>query len=134
MFELALEGNALDAVKADLDRFDALIAENPDLLRLVRSPVFGADEQDKALTAILEKAGIKGLSASFLLAVTANRRLFAVRQILSVLGTLVLPTQFGLARAAEAFDPDGRLKDPAQQKSVDAVARELVSLLSRLMA
>ena len=43
LFELALDNKAVDAVKADLDRFDALIAENPDLNRLVRSPVFDAD-------------------------------------------------------------------------------------------
>ena len=28
LFELALEGNAVDAVKTDLDRLDALIAES----------------------------------------------------------------------------------------------------------
>ncbi len=47
LFELALEENAIDAVKADLDRFDALVAESADLARLVRSPVFTADEQMK---------------------------------------------------------------------------------------
>ena len=41
LFELALEERALDKVKADLETFDALIAANPDLDRLVRSPVFG---------------------------------------------------------------------------------------------
>jgi F-type H+-transporting ATPase subunit delta len=82
LFELALEGNAIDAVKADLERFDALVADNPDLARLVRSPVFGADEQAKALNAVLAAAGIGGLSAQFLEAVTANRRLFAVRDMI----------------------------------------------------
>ena len=49
LFELALEDKATDKVKADLERFDALVAESADLLRLVRSPVFTADEQTKAL-------------------------------------------------------------------------------------
>jgi F-type H+-transporting ATPase subunit delta len=82
LFELSLEGNAIDAVKADLERFDALVAENADLRRLVRSPVFGADEQAKALKAVLAAAQISGLSAQFLEAVTANRRLFAVRDMI----------------------------------------------------
>jgi F-type H+-transporting ATPase subunit delta len=82
LFELALESSAIDAVKADLERFDALVAENADLRRLVRSPVFGADEQAKALKAVLSAAGISGLSAQFLEAVTANRRLFAVRDMI----------------------------------------------------
>ena len=66
LFELALEEHAIDAVQADLDRFDALVAESPDLQRLVRSPVFTAEEQTRALSAVLDKAGIDGLAARFL--------------------------------------------------------------------
>jgi chromate reductase len=60
------------------------------------------------------------------------RGLFAVRQILGVLGCIVLPTQFALARANEAFDEAGALRDPAQQKSVDAVVSELTNVLTKL--
>ena len=49
LFELALEQKALDPVNADLERFDAMVADSVDLARLVRSPVFSADEQIKAL-------------------------------------------------------------------------------------
>jgi F-type H+-transporting ATPase subunit delta len=89
LFELALEEHAIDAVKTDLDRFDALIADNPDLQRLVRSPVFTAEEQTRALTAVLDKAGIGGLSARFLKVVSANRRLFAARDMVRDFRTLV---------------------------------------------
>ena len=82
LFELALENKAVDAVKKDLEAFDALVAGSADLNRLVRSPVFGADEQLKALSAILDKAGIKGLAANFLRVITANRRLFAARDMI----------------------------------------------------
>jgi len=82
LFELALEEKATDAVKKDLDAFDALIADSADLNRLVRSPVFGADEQLAALGAILDKAGIKGIAANFLRVITTNRRLFAVRDMI----------------------------------------------------
>jgi F-type H+-transporting ATPase subunit delta len=82
LFELALENKAVDAVKKDLDQFDALIADSADLNRLVRSPVFDADEQLKALSAILAKAGISGLAANFLRVITTNRRLFAVRDMI----------------------------------------------------
>ena len=83
LFELARETDAIDAVKADLDRFDALVAENPDLNRLVRSPVFSAAEQLQALSAVLDRAGIGGLAAKFLKLVTTNRRLFAARDMVS---------------------------------------------------
>jgi F-type H+-transporting ATPase subunit delta len=89
LFELALEEHAIDAVKADLDRFDALISKSPDLQRLVRSPVFTAEEQTKALTAVLDKAGIGGLAARFLQVVSSNRRLFAVRDMAAAFRALV---------------------------------------------
>jgi F-type H+-transporting ATPase subunit delta len=82
LFELALENKVVDAVKIDLDQFDALVADSADLNRLVRSPVFDADEQLKALSAILAKAGIGGLAANFLRVITTNRRLFAVRDMI----------------------------------------------------
>jgi F-type H+-transporting ATPase subunit delta len=89
LFELALESNAVDAVKADLGRFDAMVGDSADLMRLVRSPVFGADEQEKALGAVLERAGIGGLAAKFLKLVTSNRRLFAVRDMVKAYRALV---------------------------------------------
>ncbi len=89
LFELARDEKSVDAVKADLDALDAMIAESPDLLRLVRSPVFGADEQGKALAAVLDKAGIKGLAYNFLLLVASNRRLFAVRDMIRGFRALV---------------------------------------------
>jgi F-type H+-transporting ATPase subunit delta len=89
LFELALEQNAVDVVRADLDRFDGLVAESSDLERLVRSPLFTAEEQVRALDAVLERAGIGGLSAQFLRVVTTNRRLFAVRDMAKAYRMLV---------------------------------------------
>ena len=89
LFELALETNAIDAVKGDLEAFDALITQSADLARLVRSPVFSSEQQVRALGAVLDLASLRGLSAQFLLTVASNRRLFAVRDIIKAYGTLV---------------------------------------------
>ena len=78
LFELALEAKAIDRVTAELDGFAAMLEESEDLRRLVRSPVFSRDEQARAMSAILDRAGIKGLTANFLGLVVKNRRLFAV--------------------------------------------------------
>ena len=78
LFDLALESNALSEVAAALDNFQALIDESADLKRLILSPVFGSDEQLKAITAILDKAGISGLAGNFIKVAADNRRLFAV--------------------------------------------------------
>lgn len=78
LFELALEAKKLKEVEADLGSFAALLDSSNDLARLVRSPVFSADDQQRALAAILKKAGMKPLTANFLSLVAKNRRLFAV--------------------------------------------------------
>lgn len=78
LFELALESNVVDAVLADLDRFDGMIAESADLARLVRSPVFAADVQLKAISAVLDRAGIGGLAANLIKIAASNRRLFVL--------------------------------------------------------
>jgi len=89
LFELARDSNAIEQVQADLNGFDTMVASSPDLTRLVRSPVFSAEDQAKALIAILEKAGIKGIAANFLRVVAANRRLFAAREIIRGFNALV---------------------------------------------
>jgi F-type H+-transporting ATPase subunit delta len=78
LFQLARDGDALDAVTADLDNFHAMLDESDDLARLVRSPVYTADEQNRAVTAVLGKAGITGLAANFIGLVAKNHRLFAI--------------------------------------------------------
>ena len=89
LFELARDENSIDAVKAELDRFAAMLDESADLKRLVRSPVFAAEAQLKALSAVLEKAEITGVSANFLKVLTANRRLFAVADVIRAFRALV---------------------------------------------
>jgi F-type H+-transporting ATPase subunit delta len=88
LFSLATESRDTDGVAAALATFDRLIAESPDLQRLVRSPVFSAAEQLKGLTPILERAGIAGVAANFIKLVAAKRRLFAIRDMIAQYGKL----------------------------------------------
>ena len=89
LFELARDEKSIDAVRADLDRFNAMLDESADLRRLVRSPVFSSEAQSKALAAVLDQAGISGISANFLKVLTANRRLFAVADVIRAFNALV---------------------------------------------
>jgi F-type H+-transporting ATPase subunit delta len=89
LFELARDERAIDAVKADLDTFAAMLEQSADLRRLVRSPVFAAEAQLKALSAVLDKAGITGVSANFLKVLTVNRRLFAISDVIRAFNALV---------------------------------------------
>ncbi len=78
LFELASEGNAIDAVARDLDSFSAMLAESADLRRLVESPAFSAEDQTAAVKAVLAKAGISGVAGNFIGLVASKRRLFAL--------------------------------------------------------
>ena len=89
LFELAREQNAIDRVNVDLDRFDALVAEVADLARLLRTPVFSAEEQTRALSGVLERVGIDGLAANVLKLLGTNRRLFAALDVARAYRALV---------------------------------------------
>jgi F-type H+-transporting ATPase subunit delta len=124
LFELALEENALDAVKADLDRFDALLSGNADLTRLVRSPVFSSEEQVRALSAVLGVVEIRGLAARFLLTATSNRRLFAVRDIITAYRALV-------SRHRGEVTAQVTLAAPAREHHLAAIKNALSSVTGK---
>ena len=57
LFELAKEERQLPQVEADLRAFQGMLDASEDLRRLVRSPVIAADDQARALDAILPRLG-----------------------------------------------------------------------------
>jgi len=83
IFELALDADQLTAVETDLGNFAGLVADNPDLKRLVTSPVFSAEEQTRAVTKILERVGIGGLVGNLIKVAAGNRRLFVVPDVIT---------------------------------------------------
>lgn len=138
----------------DLEAAERLPANARELKRLMIEHdgfLISAPEYNSSISGVLKNAidwvsrpqpdeppapAFRGKVAGLLAASPGNlggiRGLFHVRQVLTILGTLVIPTQFGLARAREAFNEDGSLKDPAHQQAVDRVATELVDILARL--
>ena len=89
LFELGLEANALDRILNELNRFHEAMDAVDDLARLVKSPVFTADEQQRAISAILEQMRIEGLTANFLKLIAKNRRLFALPDMIKAFRALV---------------------------------------------
>ncbi|MGU3383535.1 F0F1 ATP synthase subunit delta [Methylobacterium sp. D53M] len=98
LFELARDERQVDAVAESLDQFDTLLKESADLRRLVRSPVFSAEEQAAAIGAVLDKAGIGGLAGNFIRLAASNRRLFALPDMIDAFRTLVQDSK-GIVRA-----------------------------------
>lgn len=89
LFELAREENAIDQVARDLDSFDRMLAESPDLLRLVKSPIFTAEEQSRAVGTILDRAGIRGLAGNLIRLAASKRRLFVLPDMIRAYRALV---------------------------------------------
>jgi F-type H+-transporting ATPase subunit delta len=82
LFDLAGEDSALERVEADLGLLGGLIDESADLKRLIVSPVFSAEEQERAIGAIADRAGVTPLTGNFLRLAAKNRRLFALLGII----------------------------------------------------
>jgi F-type H+-transporting ATPase subunit delta len=82
LYALASDERQTAEIAAALASLQAMIAGSPDLRRLVRSPVFSAEEQTKALDAIMAEAGISGIAANFVRLVAAKRRLFALSDMI----------------------------------------------------
>ena len=61
-----------------------------------------------------------------------RRGLVHVRSILGDIGVIVLPDQFALAKAHEAFHADGSLKDPKQQAGIEGLGKALASFVAKL--
>jgi F-type H+-transporting ATPase subunit delta len=89
VFELALETKSIDAVERDFQTLKGLLAENADLTRLVRAPVFSREDQAKGIKAVLAAVGADALTERFVLLLCAKRRLFLLPAIIRDFNTLV---------------------------------------------
>ena len=74
LFDLADGSKSLDQVAQDLGSLRKMVAESADLARLIASPVIPRALQGKALLAVLDAAGISGLTRNFVGTVAANGR------------------------------------------------------------
>ena len=83
LYDLAWDQRGTEKTANDLKAFAAMVEESEDLRRLVRSPVFSAEQQIKALDAIMSRAGVDGLAANFIKLVASQRRLFAIEAMIA---------------------------------------------------
>ncbi len=124
--------------------FKRLLIEHQGLL--ISSP-----EYNTAMTAVLKNAidwssraepeepplvAFKGKVGGLMSASPGNyggvRSLAMLRAILSHLGVVVVPTNLSIARANEAFDADGNLKDERQRATIRSIGAEVVSFVRKL--
>ena len=132
LFELANEAGSIDAVGIDLDRFTAMLDSSADLERLISNPVFTADEQVAALSAVLAKAGVSGLSANFLKLVAAKRRLFAVRGMIAGYRALVADKQGIVSAEVTVTSPLSDKNRAAVLGALEAQSGKRIALTERV--
>lgn len=89
LFDLARDEGAIDQVATDLDVLGELLESAPDLVRLVRSPAFDGDDQSRAMSAVMTRAGFAQLTRNFIGVVIKNRRLSALADMIEVFGSLL---------------------------------------------
>ena len=126
LFELARDEGKVDDVSRDLDRFEAMLKESPDLARLVKSPVFTADEQGRAVASVLERAGITSLAANLIRFVAAKRRLFVLPEMIRGYRALVAKSKGIVAASVTvAEEPSPRTLDDIKAALRDMAGAEV---------
>jgi F-type H+-transporting ATPase subunit delta len=75
LFQLAEEGGRLDAIRAQLDRLAALLAENRELADVLLQPLYPVAQRRAVLGAVADRLGASPLLKRFLSYVIDRRRL-----------------------------------------------------------
>lgn len=83
VFELAKDGNDLDALERDIETLDAAVNESADFRDLINSPVYSRDAQGGAIAALADKMGLSGVVANTLKLMASKRRLFVLPQLIA---------------------------------------------------
>ena len=78
LFELARDDAALEKIEGEMKTLAGAISASKDLRTVLQSPVYGAEDQTRAVLAVAEKAGLSPLLKNFIGLVAKNRRLFAL--------------------------------------------------------
>lgn len=134
LFELASGQGKAAEVEKDLSAFRALYDESADLRRLVASPVFTAEDQDRAIKALSDKAGLSELTTNFLRVITRNRRLFALPQMISAFKSLAAKSRDEVTAAVTTAQPLSDDQAAQLKKSLTASVGKTVMLDARVDA
>lgn len=85
VFDLAKEDGALTTLDADVDALGAVLKDSGDFVDLIKSPIYGRDQQQAAIGAIAEKMGLSVLVGNTLKLMAGKRRLFVLPQLVVAL-------------------------------------------------
>ena len=82
LYALASDSGKVDSIHDELGRLSDLIDESQDFRKLLASPILSREEQKRAITTIMEKAGADALTVKFLGTLALNGRLSALPRVI----------------------------------------------------
>lgn len=119
LFALAEGGDSLDRVATDLIELKKMIADAPDLRRVIRSPVLNREVRAQALAALADKAGFGDLVRRFLGVVAANRRSYVLVPIIDAFLARLAARRGEITADVTAAHP----LTPEQTRALDAALK-----------
>jgi F-type H+-transporting ATPase subunit delta len=81
LFELAEESDRLERVEQDMNALAQALRDSADLRAVVASPIYGRDEQGRAMAALAAAMDLSDLTRSTLGLMAEKRRLFALGEL-----------------------------------------------------
>jgi F-type H+-transporting ATPase subunit delta len=132
LFELAREARALEAVEAEMAALAAAIAASRDLRTVLKSPVYDAEDQTRAVLAIAQKAGFSPLVLNFIGLVARNRRLFALADMAAAFQRRMSAQRGEVVAEAVSAAPLNEDQARRLRAEIERVVGKAVNLTSRV--
>ncbi len=132
LYDLADQEKAVDSVAGQLASFEALLAGSDDLSELVRNPVFSAEDQVRAVGAVLDKAKISGLGANFIRLVASKRRLFAIRGMIDAYRAIVADKRGEVTAQVTVAEALSDKNKASVQSALNTATGKKVSLVEKV--
>ncbi len=121
LFELVEELGKKEAahITSDMTSLGQLLDASDDLVKLVRSPLISAAEQEAAMLAVLDKVGASTLSKNFIGLVIRKRRAFFIGDIIRQFSALMANARNEMVAEVASASPlsDKQIKEIADMLS-----------------
>ena len=105
LYSYAGDQDALDLVVEQMDALGRLVDESSDLRRLLGSPLVDVNTAQKAMHAVLESQGFGKIVQNFAGVLVSNRRLAAMRGVITAFAALVAEKRGVVVAQVESAHP-----------------------------
>jgi F-type H+-transporting ATPase subunit delta len=116
LFELASENGTVTAVENDLGTLDEALRESPELRSVTTNPELSRGQQGAAIAGVASHLGLSQLTTNFLGVLAENRRLSALRSMISAFKSIAAAQRGEISATVTSAHPLsdeqlGRLKE-----------------------